>query len=424
MLVMRQSITPSLTRRLRLVQKHQSQLLDWQGTKGAGRRFPRAGEPSGLTGIMTPSAASNSRLGENLSKRPVLPEICAAQKFSQLDDESSTYRIPQQLCCGAARLHRQQRLFPENTLSRTVAGRARPTYLRGGTRFWPHGTPRPPGNAASLSVHGQHAHPHGDLRIMNAIRSIALALLPLAFATTVAADPRTVTLTVSFQNATVFDYVTGQNVASPFSGTASVSFSVDGPFTLTDYGIGSFVYYYGTNPPLNGAALTSSISGLTPQNVKDTATPYNSYAFQLNYDYPTDFIEQFGSRTDSAATNGGLYYTTSLSIYTGLWGWQDPRNGDGTSDFFYTADEVIDFLQSGVGKEAWFSQSYSVYAPIAGGGATYYDGKIWEDYGAVITSVTVSAVPEPSSIVLAGLGIILILRFRQVADHQKRTGAA
>jgi hypothetical protein len=262
---------------------------------------------------------------------------------------------------------------------------------------------------------------------MSALTNTTLALSALLFASAAAADPRIVTVTVSFQNSTVFDYVTGQNVASPFSGTASVSFKVDGPVTLTDYGDGKFTYYYGTNPPLNGASLSSSISSWVPQYVNDTANPYNSYAFQLTYDYPSTFIEQFGSRTDASATVSDKYYTTSLSIYTGLWGWQTPRNGDGTSAFYYTEDEVIGFLQSGVGKQAWFSQSYSVYTPIVGGGATYFDGKIWEDYNAVITSVSISAVPETSSLVLSSLGLIFILsqlRDRKNTLRHRHAGAA
>lgn len=237
-----------------------------------------------------------------------------------------------------------------------------------------------------------------------------LVMLSLAVAAFASHAGRIVTMDIAF-NARTYDFVTKSYSDNVIPGVASVSFDVDMQ-TLTDYGTGSFIYYYGTNSPLNGAALSSSISTLIPQYVRDTVTPYNSYAFQYNYDYPSTFIENFGSRTDTGGTVDGQYYTTSLSIYTGMWGWQTPRNGDGTSDFFYTPDKVINFLKSGVGKDATFSQSYEVYTPIVGGGATYYDGKIWNDYSARITSVTVSSVPEPSTMLLAlmGIGALGLLR--------------
>lgn len=240
--------------------------------------------------------------------------------------------------------------------------------------------------------------------------AIGLSIFLLASASSTSA--RTVTLTVEFKNDHFFDYVAGA-VFSPFSGTASISFDVDGPITYTDYGPGSFSYFNGTSPPLNGALLSSSISDLIPKYVRNAVVPSNSYAFQFNYDYPSSFTEQFAARTDASATDGDYYFTSSLSIYTRFWNGKHPQNGDGTSDFFYTADQVIEFLQSGVGREAWFTQSYSVFKQIPGGGAHYSDGKSWEDYSAIITSVTVSSVPEISSLPLGLTALALLTAFQR-----------
>lgn len=238
-----------------------------------------------------------------------------------------------------------------------------------------------------------------------------IQIVALLLTATSLAHSRTVTVEVEFNNNYTYDFASGVNVYAPFSGIASVKLEVDGSTTYSDYGNGSFSYYYGNNY-LDGATLTSPLTPRIPAYVMDTAKSYNSYAFQLSYDYPEVFIQQFGSRTDGYAQIGDVYYTRSLSIYTGLFGWQAPRNGDGSSDFFHSADQTIEFLTNAVGKEAWFSQSYQVYKLIPGGGVTSLDGKQWDDYSARILSVSVSVVPEGSTAALFIFGLAVLAHGR------------
>jgi hypothetical protein len=222
-------------------------------------------------------------------------------------------------------------------------------------------------------------------------------------------EARTVTIDISFGNTVVFDYQTGTYLDNPFEGNASIVFDVDGIRTLGDFGATSIVYYYGANPPLNGAFLSSSIS--IPNSVAAIAAPYNSYAFHVTQDYNDVFINQFASRTDAIGYEGDRQFSTSLSIYT-AWGLEPPRNGDGSSDYFLSEDEILSFLLNGIGKEVAFSQSYSV---IENG--TYVDGTLWEDSAAVITAVNVSPIPEPSTTAAILLGLVALAFQRKVSKQ-------
>lgn len=70
-----------------------------------------------------------------------------------------------------------------------------------------------------------------------------------------------------------------------------------------------------------------------------------------------------------------------------------------------TPDDVLIFLQNSVGKMAVFSESYAAYDFIS---STHTDGKQWIDTTALVTSVNISPMPEPSTVLLSLIGIGLI----------------
>lgn len=255
---------------------------------------------------------------------------------------------------------------------------------------------------------------------------VGVAVAWLLGTTCALTQARTVTVTVSFSNAVAIDAVSGQNLPTPVVGTAAVSFDVDGPTTQTDVGAVSIVDYAKPGT-FFGATISSSITSLIPQYVLNALAPLSSRAYQTTSDYPDYFKEQFVARLEAGSSAGSVNFVGGISMQTGAWGLHDPRNGDGTSDYFFTPDQTIAFLQSGVGRTVLFTQHYAVFTFAQDGSPIYSDGIIWQDIQATITSVDVSPIPETPTLSLALIGIAslpLLTRMRRPSSPNTSGSAA
>jgi hypothetical protein len=212
----------------------------------------------------------------------------------------------------------------------------------------------------------------------------------------------------------IYDYSSGDYVwdAAPIRGTGSVTFDAatrsindNGPTTSVNFG---------------GALQTTWSSPITPLIPQDpysgTYGPYNSYTWGSVSDSPFAFVESaspqvFMSKNDG--TNSAYYLITLQASKQSL-----PRGGDGTSDYAFTRDSLLAFLQEfkTTGAPVYFEESFAQYS-ITDGIPIYSAGMMWQDWDARVINVIdhTAPVPEPTTYMLmvAGLGLLTFVAKRR-----------
>ncbi len=208
-----------------------------------------------------------------------------------------------------------------------------------------------------------------------------------------------------------YDYPTGSYVSiAPIFGTGSFTFNIDDR-SVIDYGTTTVTTFGG----VMGTTWNSPVTALIPNDPYSGAYGpfYNSYTFPNVSDYPSDFIEQGASQANTykVAGNENAYYHIELRATKR----SAPRNGDGTSDYAFSGEGLLDFYRSFVvsGDDVYFNESYAIYT-VQDGAVNYSEGRSWDSYTATITNVIdQAAVPEPSTVYLILLGLMAAALLRR-----------
>ena len=183
-------------------------------------------------------------------------------------------------------------------------------------------------------------------------------------------------------------------------------------YRITDYGPTTQLYfaqgstfisdplraYVGSDPIGNGLGTVSQ----------------GASAYSNTSDYPTSFSTIF------ALYDYVTHYTLPLyewNVYNevGFQDSQNPRAGNGTSDYALTPALLVPYLRFKVGKPiANYFSSWSVITQNANGSYTYSAGKIWQSYDMTLESF--QQIPEPSSLAL----IVVALGLHGASTHSRR----
>lgn len=214
------------------------------------------------------------------------------------------------------------------------------------------------------------------------------------------------------RSASSYDYTKGAYVPSANSfGRGAVTFDIDQAHSVSDYGsttISEYLWRTTWDSPL------TRLIPLDPNTGAYGGLP-NSYTFPNVTDYASTFIEEAASQGNSYGTRDGINYS-AYHIELRATKRSPPRHGDGSSDYAFTRQGLLDFYQSFVDSQApvYFNESYQTYH-FVGGTAVYSEGLSWSDYSATITKVTdfSNAVPEPATIALTACGISIIGALRR-----------
>ncbi len=230
---------------------------------------------------------------------------------------------------------------------------------------------------------------------------------PLFFALLFAAHPAVAApITVSFSALVnqAYDYTTGTYVSiEPIVGRGSFTFDTD-PIMSTDYGSTTITQF----GDVLDTTWSSPITRFLPHDPYTGAYGvfYNSYSFPNVSDYPSVFIEEGAAQANTFEVSAGqyAYYHIELRATSRT----AARAGDGSSDYAFDADGLLEFYRSFAesGQAVYFNESFARYT-IVDSVPVYSEGRSWSDYSARITDVVDHrvAVPEPGALGLLGLGL-------------------
>ena len=228
-------------------------------------------------------------------------------------------------------------------------------------------------------------------------------------------------ITVKLQTsaASYFDYRSSTYVSmAPISGSVWVTFDL-GTKSITDYGDTTITQFGDTI----GAQWVSPFTNLIPNDpfTGSYGNIYNSYAFPNVSDYASNFIEQGAAQANGYGVDGLDYKSYHIEFRASRY--SQARNGNGTSDYGFTASGYVDFLRSFIasGEPVYFNESYSVYS-IEQGVVRYSEGKSWSSHGSriveVIDTSTEIASPATSTLMIFALGAVgLSRRNRMLSLH-------
>lgn len=206
--------------------------------------------------------------------------------------------------------------------------------------------------------------------------------------------------------ASVYEYTTGQyGPTAILNRRASLTFDIDDLTSITDYG-STTISQFGWS-----TTWDSPVTSLIPRN------PFTgvyggipmSYTFPNVSDYPSTFIEEAASQGNSYSVRDGISSTYHIELRATTR--SAARNGDGTSDYAFTRQGLLDYYRSFVVSAApvYFNESYSTYS-FVNGVPVYSEGASWASYTTRITSVSEvpNSIPEPISSALFALGLVSI----------------
>ncbi|MEY4762067.1 MAG: hypothetical protein RLZZ200_1923 [Pseudomonadota bacterium] len=237
-----------------------------------------------------------------------------------------------------------------------------------------------------------------------------------------AASATSVTVKAAISVGSYYDYVTNSYVSTaPITGITSYTFNID-QRSVIDYGSTTITQFGG----VMGTTWSSPITSLV------TNDPYGgaygqfsaSYVFPNVSDYPTNFIEDAAAQANAFYTDGTNYadYHIELRATRRL----APRNGDGSSDYAFDSNALLDYYRSFIasGESVYFNESYGTYG-FVDGLPVYSDGKSWVDYGARLIDVTVDgvSVPEPATAFLLAPCLLYCFRRSRIVVEKTKLAA-
>lgn len=219
--------------------------------------------------------------------------------------------------------------------------------------------------------------------------------------------------------ASVYDYTTAKyDPAVMFSKQGSMTFDIDDLTVVNDYGF-TTISQFGWS-----TTWDSPVTHLIPRDPftgADGGVPM-SYTFPNVSDYPSTFIEEAASQGNSYGVRNGVYSTYHIELRATIR--SQARNGDGTSDYAFTRQGLLDYYRSFVLSAApvYFNESYAIY-DFVGGVPVYSEGRSWAAYSAKIISVSElsNPIPEPVSPALFAFGLVAIVFSRRWALRGQRT---
>jgi hypothetical protein len=206
--------------------------------------------------------------------------------------------------------------------------------------------------------------------------------------------------------ASVYEYTTGQyGPTATLNKRASLTFDIDDLTSITDYGM-TTISQFGSSTTWN-----SPVTSLIPRDPFTGAyggVPM-SYTFPNVSDYPSTFIEEAASQGNSYGVQDGISSTYHIELRATK---RSPaRSGDGTSDYAFTRQGLLDYYRSFVVSAApvYFNESYATYS-FVDGMPVYAEGASWASYTTRITSVSEvsNSIPEPISSALFAFGLVAI----------------
>ncbi|SEA73463.1 hypothetical protein SAMN05216411_12415 [Nitrosospira multiformis] len=242
----------------------------------------------------------------------------------------------------------------------------------------------------------------------------------LLFLPVTATQASLVTIQFSVNPTMVYDYPSRSYdpLAPTTSGVLSLTFDID-QRTIRDYGTTTITTFGG----VMGTTWSSPVTALIPLDPYTGAYGHisSSYTFPNVSDYSSDFLEHASSQANAYQIMDGEYSVYHISVIATRR--SAARSGDGTSDYAFTRDELLDFYRSFQESNARvsFNESYAVYR-FENGLPVYSDGKSWEDYYARVINVIDHAetvpVDEPVIILLLAAGGIplLMIRGRKISN--------
>lgn len=206
--------------------------------------------------------------------------------------------------------------------------------------------------------------------------------------------------------ASVYEYTTGQyGPTATLNKQGSLTFDIDDLASITDYGlttISQFGYSTTWDSPLTSLIPREPFTGAYG------GVPM-SYTFPNVSDYPSTFIEEAASQGNSYGVRDGVSSTYHIELRATTR--SQARNGDGTSDYAFTRQGLLDYYRSFVVSAApvYFNEFYSTYS-FVDGVPVYSEGASWTSYTTRITAVSEvsNSIPEPISLTLFALGLVSI----------------
>lgn len=234
-----------------------------------------------------------------------------------------------------------------------------------------------------------------------------LLTLALGSFLTPVANSSPVTVNFAVDVTSVYDYPSRSYTAfAPISGAVSMTFDAD-LLSITDHGQATITTFGG----VLGTAWASPVTSLIPADPYSGAygSFYNSYTFPNVTDFPTSFIEEAAAQANTYWSNGTNY--AAYHIEARATRRLPARTGDGTSDYAFSRETLLDFYRSfqASGEPVYFNESYQVYT-LVNGSAVYSEGKSWSSYTARVSNVIDHAapVPEPSTWAMLGAGLFIL----------------